>query len=68
MMAHAIYAPIYEDPCTQSIWTHILVLEDSILQLVESLHADFTMLTLIVGGMSTLEEFHSATNKEALYA
>ena len=68
MMADAIYASIYEDPCTQSIWTHILVFEDSILQLVEPLHADFTMLALIVGGMSTLEEFHSAANKKALYA
>ena len=68
MMADAIYAPIYEDPCTQCIWTHILVFEDSILQLVEPLHADFTMLALIVGGMSTLEEFHSAANKKALYA
>ena len=64
-MAHAIYAPIYEDPCTQSIWTHILVFGDSILQLVKPLHTDSAILSFIVRIMSTLEECHGATYKES---
>ena len=48
-----------------SIWTHILVFGSSILQLVEPLPADFTILSLIVRSMSTLEEFHGATSWRA---
>ena len=48
-----------------SICTHILVFGDSILQLVEPLHADSAMFSFIVQIMSTLEECHGATYKES---